>query len=272
MNMCCSSKIIVRWYVLFRITEAFCNLTHHWFGLGATLYKDGTCSAEVHIRIASARAALARLNRIWCCNTISFANKFKLYKSLVTSSSSTAVKHGLCLLTLKKKNPGFWNQVLEETSLHLLLGAQGQQPGAEQDQLPCWSTETSSGNCQEMETCMVWACLMPWQPLQNYSSGHLGGQTMLWLGEEMLDGQHQRVDISAHARTASTQGPPAEKTGRGSLLNHPSCPPRWPNWSNDWTELNWTWFARKGQLYHSWSWMQGNLCAMFTRKSKSCKL
>ena len=30
--------------------------------------------------------------------------------------------------------------------------------GAEQDQLPCGSTGTSSGNCQETETCMVRAC------------------------------------------------------------------------------------------------------------------
>ena len=33
------------------------------------------------------------------------------------------------------------------------------------------------------------------------------------------------------------QGPPAEKTGRGYVLNHPSCPPWWPNWSRNWTEL-----------------------------------
>ena len=32
--------------------------------LGATLCKDGTCSAEIRIRIASAMAATARLNRI----------------------------------------------------------------------------------------------------------------------------------------------------------------------------------------------------------------
>ena len=30
-------------------------------------------------------SAVARLNRIWRCNTISFASKLKLYKSLVTS-------------------------------------------------------------------------------------------------------------------------------------------------------------------------------------------
>ena len=53
--------------------------------LGATLCKDGTCSADVRIRVASAVAAMAILNRIWRCNTMSFASKFKFYKSLVTS-------------------------------------------------------------------------------------------------------------------------------------------------------------------------------------------
>ena len=33
--------------------------------LGAALCKDGSCSADVRIRIASAMAAMARLNRIW---------------------------------------------------------------------------------------------------------------------------------------------------------------------------------------------------------------
>ena len=53
--------------------------------LGATLCKDGTCSTEFRIRIASVIAAMARLNRICRCNTISFANVFTLCKSLVTS-------------------------------------------------------------------------------------------------------------------------------------------------------------------------------------------
>ena len=46
---------------------------------GATLCKDDTCSAEVRIRIASAMAAMDRLN------TIRFTSKFKLYKSHVPS-------------------------------------------------------------------------------------------------------------------------------------------------------------------------------------------
>ena len=46
--------------------------------LGAAMCKDCPCLAEVCIRIASAMAAMARLNRIWWCNTISFASKVRL--------------------------------------------------------------------------------------------------------------------------------------------------------------------------------------------------
>ena len=46
--------------------------------LGATLWKNGACSAEVRIRIAPAMAAMAGINRIWQCNSVSFARKFKL--------------------------------------------------------------------------------------------------------------------------------------------------------------------------------------------------
>lgn len=52
--------------------------------LGAILSKDGTCTAEIRNRIASATAALARLDRMWKSN-ISFPSKFKLYKALVVS-------------------------------------------------------------------------------------------------------------------------------------------------------------------------------------------
>ena len=57
------------------------------------------------------------------------------------------------------------------------------------------------GNCQETKTCMVRACHSPRQPLQNHPSRHLGGSATLWSGEKMLDEQHQRVNISTHART-----------------------------------------------------------------------
>ena len=43
------------------------------------------------------------------------------------------------------------NHVHEQTSPYLLLGAQDQRLGTEQDQLPCGSTETSSGHCQDVK-------------------------------------------------------------------------------------------------------------------------
>ena len=39
-------------------------------------------------------------------------------------------------------------------------------------------------------------------PLQNHSSGHLGGWATPRSAEEILGGQYQRVDIAAHASTA----------------------------------------------------------------------
>ena len=161
-------------------------------------YLGATCSAEVCIRIAS---AMAILNRIWQCNTISFISKFKLCKSVVTSILLYDCETWTCSLTLEE-DPGFRNQLHEETSPYLLLGAQDQRLGAEQIQLPCRSTGTSSGSCQETETGIVRTCHAPRQPLQNHPSGHLGGWATPWSAEEMLDGQYQTVDIPAHARTA----------------------------------------------------------------------
>ena len=79
--------------------------------------------------------------------------------------------------------------------------------------------------CQENETRMGWACHKPRHPLINRPSEHLGGWATAWSAEEMLlDGQHQRVDIHCPCQNCSLR-PPAEKTGRESLLNRTSCPP-----------------------------------------------
>ena len=49
---------------------------------------------------------------------------------------------------------------------------------------------------------MVRACHTPQQPVHNHPSGHLGVWETPWSAVKMLDGQHQRADIPAHARTA----------------------------------------------------------------------
>ena len=89
--------------------------------LGATLCKDGTCSAEIRIRIASTLAArlMARLNRIWRSNTISFPSKFKLHKSLVTSSFLYGCK--IWTLLAGSKDPGFQNLFVFSTRITRLM-------------------------------------------------------------------------------------------------------------------------------------------------------
>ena len=88
-----------------------------------------------------------------------------------------------------------------------------------------------------METCMVRAYHTPRQPLQTHPSGHLGEWATPWSADEMLDWQHQRMDIPCTRKNCS-QGPLAEKTGRGSLLNRPWCPLDDPIGHG--TVLNWT--------------------------------
>ena len=74
-----------------------------------------------------------------------------LYKSLVTSILLYGCETWILLADPENKDPGFRNQVHEETSPRLPLGAQDQRLGAEQDQLPRGSPGTFSGNCQEKE-------------------------------------------------------------------------------------------------------------------------
>ena len=123
-------------------------------------------------------------------------------KSIVTYSLLYGCEAWTLLADSAKTDPGFRNQVHEESSLYLLLGAQDQRLGAEQDQLPRGSTGTFSGNCQKTETFMVRACHTPRQPLQNHPSGHLGGWASPWSAEKVLDGQRQRVGTPAHVRIA----------------------------------------------------------------------
>ena len=165
-------------------------------------------------------AAMARLNRIWWCNTISFTNKCKLYKPLITSILLCGCETWTLLAdSEEKKRKG--SRLSTPSACGNFSASRSwstrSRPRTEQDQ-------TSFGNCLETETCMVLVYHTPRQLLQNDPSGHLGGWAMPWSAEEMLNRQHQRMDIPAHDRTA-LQWPPADKTGRGSLLNRPLCLP-----------------------------------------------
>ena len=77
---------------------------------------------------------------------------------------------------------------------------------------------------------------------------------MLWSAEKMLDGQHQRADLSVHARTVDN-GLPQKKTGRWKEISaeYPVMSPWWPKLSRDWTEVNWTMFHLQVSKLHGHS-------------------
>ena len=129
------------------------------------------------------------------------------------------MKQGPSLLTLeKKKDPGFRNQVHGETSSHLPLGAQDQRLGARLTSLWVhrnlfWQLSRDgvlhgSGMSHATTVSSKPSFKVPWR----------------WSAEGMLDGQHQKSGHTCPCQNLS-QGTPAEKTGRGSLLNRPSYPP-----------------------------------------------
>ena len=81
------------------------------------------------------------------CNQI-FADDIELMggsngelQDLTSRFVDRATVYGMEVSTGKSKTLGFRNQVHEETSPYFLLGAQDQRLCAEQDQLPCGSTE-----------------------------------------------------------------------------------------------------------------------------------
>ena len=99
-----------------------------------------------------------------------------------------------------------------------------------------WAPGASSGSCQEMET--AW-------------SRHgtcLGGWVMPQLAVEMLDGQHQRLDLFGHAGVAhkGLLWKRLEEDHAESSIMFP-----WqPNWSRDQTELN-LWCTACSYFIHS---------------------
>ena len=131
-------------------------------------------------------------------------------------SSSIAAKHGPCLVA-EEKDPGFRNQVSEETSLHLLLGA--------------W--------CGARSTPLSIHRNLFWQLSRDGNLNSLGMSRITTASPKLSFRAHWRVgDAMVGRRNAvwttsksghscpcqnCLQGPPAEKTGRGPLLNCPSC-------------------------------------------------
>ena len=172
--------------------------------LGTTLCKDGTCSAEVCIRIASTMAAMARLNWIWWCNTISLTSKFKRYKSRITSillygcetwTLLGGCEKGIQAFKTKRMRKLLCISYLEHKTNHWVWS---------KSNFPVSQREPLLATIKRWKLSCFWYVTRLDSLSKNHPSGHFGGWLMLWSAEKMLDGQLERVDISAHARTAHT--------------------------------------------------------------------
>ena len=156
---------------------------------------------------------------------------------------------------LWKKYPGFWNQMPEETSPHLLQEAQDRQLGLDTDQLPCGSTGTSSGNCKEIRNLhgsgMSHATTAspkpsfraPWKVSVAVVSKGYAGQT---------------TSKSGHPCPCQncSQGPSAEKTRKGLsfMFPHPLTPvdPIGQGTEQNWSvQLQKPWFMFEVELLNS---------------------
>ena len=127
---------------------------------------------------------------------------------------------------LREKNPGFRDQVPEETSPCLLLGAQDLRPGAGKINLLVGPWELFLVTVKRRKLALFGHVTrqgsLSKTILQSYLEvGWRHGRQKK--KKKMLDRQRQRVAAPAHARPAHNSLP--RKTGRGSLLNRPTCPP-----------------------------------------------
>ena len=190
---------------------------------------------KIRIRIDSSIAAMARLKRIWWCNTISVTSKFKPYKSLAISILFCGCETWTLPPDSEKKDPGFRNQVHEETSPYLLLEHKTNECMWSKSQLRLGPREPLLATVKKGKLAWFGHVTRHDSLSKTILQGTFAECATPWSAEGMLDGQHQRVDVTTHARTVR-KGLPQKKTGRGSLLKRPSCPPDDPIGQG--TELN----------------------------------
>ena len=132
------------------------------------------------LRIALVITAMAKLNRIWQCNTSAWQASSSSTSLLSPPSSSTAVKHGHCLLILKKRIQAFEIRCtrklhhisyLEHKTSDWVCGARSSSSWVRR--IPFWLL-SRDGNLHGLG--MSHAMTAP----PKYPSRHLGQWLMLW--------------------------------------------------------------------------------------------
>ena len=188
---------------------------------------------------------MARFNRIWQSNTISFTSKFKLYESPVTSPLWLWDMDPACWLLRQgsrlSKSSAWGNFSTSRTwSTRLTTGCRSRST-------PLWAQRNLFLQLSRDGNSHIQTCHMLWQPLQNHPSGQSGVWAMLWSAEEMLDGQHQSLPVPELLTMTSSGKDSAELSIMSS---------RQSNWPRDWIELNYVngnFCKYRWRDFNSWS-------------------
>ena len=138
-------------------------------------------------------------------------------------SSSMAVKHGPCLLTLKKRIQSFESKYLRKHLYISCLEHTRPMPGCEARSTSLWVCRSlflqlsgdrnfhGSGMSHSMTASPKLSFRAPWK-----------------VGDATVSRENAGWTTSKSGHTCPcqncSQGPPAERTGRGSLLNRPHVP------------------------------------------------
>ena len=135
---------------------------------------------------------------MWRCNTISFASNFKLYKSLVTSILLCGCETWTQLADSEERMQAFETKCLNK--LLCMFYLEYKTNDWVRSNINFWVYRnlfwqlSRDGHLHGLGVSRATTvCPEP---------GHLGGWATPWSAEEMLDGQHQRLNIPAHARPA----------------------------------------------------------------------
>ena len=171
---------------------------------------------------------MARLNKIWRCKAISFARRFKLYKSLVTCILLCGCETWTLLTDSEKKIQAFETKCLRKFLRIYYLEHKTNDWVRSHHMNLLWQL-SRDGNLHG--SGMSHATTAPPKPsllaLCRVSNAVVGKGNAGWTTS--------KTEHPCPCRNCSHR-PPAEKTGRESLLNRPSCLPDNPICPG--TELN----------------------------------
>ena len=125
----------------------------------------------------------------------------------------------------RKKNTSHGNEVLPQDTIGLIQKPYYQQGSPCQDPAGSWTTQRPPDYRKEMQTAVVWSCLLFMRSGQNYLARHSKSEKKTRQTEEEVGRQHQEMDRPGVWHVPEGSG---EQEKRRKLVAKSSVLPRQP--------------------------------------------